>query len=60
MIGSVALQFLSVDAITYWTGMDAMGHPLAHMSLDFLSIPGEHVVLSMLGSFSDVNFSWLH
>jgi len=34
-----------------------MGHPLAHMSLDFLSIPGEHVVLSMLYSFSDVNFS---
>jgi hypothetical protein len=31
---------LSVDSITYWTGMDATGDPLARMALDFLSIPG--------------------
>jgi hypothetical protein len=31
---------LSVDSITYWTGMESMGHPLSHMALDFLSIPG--------------------
>ncbi len=31
---------LTVDPITYWTGLDATGHPLARMALDFLSIPG--------------------
>jgi hypothetical protein len=31
---------LAKDPIAYWTGMDATGHPLACMSLDFLSIPG--------------------
>ena len=29
------------DPITYWTGMQAAGHPLAAMALDFMSIPGE-------------------
>lgn len=28
------------DPITYWTGMQAAGHPLAAMALDFMSIPG--------------------
>ena len=27
------------DPITYWTGMEAAGHDLAHMALDFLSTP---------------------
>ena len=31
---------LATDPIAYWTGMDATGHPLARISLDFLSIPG--------------------
>jgi hypothetical protein len=30
----------SSDGITWWTAMQATGHPLAHMSLDFLSTPG--------------------
>jgi hypothetical protein len=29
-----------LDPIVYWMGMLAAGHPLAHMALDFLSIPG--------------------
>ena len=29
------------DLITYWTGMQVAGHPLAVMTLDFMSIPGE-------------------
>jgi hypothetical protein len=32
------------DPITYWTGMLAVGHPLAQMALDFLSIPGRFLV----------------
>jgi len=31
------------DPITYWTGMQAAGHPLAAMALDFMSIPGENL-----------------
>lgn len=30
----------SSDPITYWTGQEQSGHPLARMALDFLSIPG--------------------
>jgi len=33
------------DPIAYWTGMDAAGHPLARMALDFLSIPGTSQVV---------------
>ena len=33
------------DPITYWTGMEAAGHPLAQMALDFLSIPGKLLVI---------------
>ena len=33
------------DLIAYWTGMDAAGHSLAQMALDFLSIPGKSLVL---------------
>jgi len=33
------------DPITYWTGMEAAGHPLARMALDFLSIPGKFLVI---------------
>ena len=29
------------DPITYWTGMQVAGHPLAAMALDFMSIPGK-------------------
>lgn len=36
---------ISVDAITYWTGMESMGHPLSRMALDFLSIPGMFVLI---------------
>ena len=31
---------ISVDPISYWTGMASTGHPLSRMALDFLSIPG--------------------
>ena len=31
------------DPIAWWTAMDAAGHPLARMSLDFLSAPGTFV-----------------
>jgi hypothetical protein len=31
----------STDPIAWWTAMDAAGHPLARMALNFLSIPGE-------------------
>ena len=33
------------DPITYWTGMQAAGHPLAAMALDFMSIPGEKLFI---------------
>lgn len=33
----------SQDPIAYWAGMQAAGHPLATMALDFLSIPGEYI-----------------
>lgn len=29
------------DPVTYWTRMEAAGHPLAPMALDFMSTPGE-------------------
>ena len=29
------------DPITYWTGMQVAGHPLAAMALDFMLIPGK-------------------
>jgi hypothetical protein len=35
----------SSDWITWWTAMLATGHPLAQMSLDFLSIPGMLILL---------------
>jgi hypothetical protein len=28
------------DPITWWSAMEAAGHPLARMALDFLSAPG--------------------
>ncbi|KAJ6583743.1 hypothetical protein B0H10DRAFT_876000, partial [Mycena sp. CBHHK59/15] len=31
---------IAVDAITWWTGMEATGNPLARTALNFLSIPG--------------------
>lgn len=37
---SSALVVTSSDGITWWTAMQATGHPLACMSLDFLSTPG--------------------
>ncbi|KAF8224544.1 hypothetical protein L208DRAFT_1057755, partial [Tricholoma matsutake] len=36
---SSALVVTSSDGITWWTAMQATGHPLACMSLDFLSTP---------------------
>jgi hypothetical protein len=51
----------SSDAITWWTGMESAGHPLACMSLDFLTIPGEllkfHLVLFFRNLYSDSNFN---
>jgi hypothetical protein len=38
----------SQDPIAYWAGMQAAGHPLATMALDFLSIPGEFLLCIML------------
>ena len=38
----------SQDPIAYWAGMQAAGHPLATMALDFLSIPGEFLSSIML------------
>ena len=35
------------DPITYWTGMQAAGHPLAAMALDFMSIPGGKLFIWM-------------
>jgi hypothetical protein len=32
------------DPISWWTAMDAAGHPLARMALDFLSTPGRYAV----------------
>ena len=32
-----------LDPIAYWPGMQAAGHPLARMALDFLSIPGRRI-----------------
>lgn len=34
----------TADAITYWSGMLATGHPLAQMALDYLSIPGTCII----------------
>jgi hypothetical protein len=28
------------DPISWWSAMEAAGHPLARMALDFLSVPG--------------------
>ncbi|KIM35089.1 hypothetical protein M413DRAFT_48960, partial [Hebeloma cylindrosporum] len=39
------------DPITYWTGMQAAGHPLAMMALDFMSIPA---------TSTDVERAFLH
>jgi hypothetical protein len=36
------------DPIAYWSAMDAAGHPLARMSLDFLSVPRMLSVLCRL------------
>jgi hypothetical protein len=30
-----------LDPIGWWAAMDAAGHPLARMALDFLSAPGQ-------------------
>jgi hypothetical protein len=30
----------AADPLAYWSSMDAIGHPLARMALDFLSAPG--------------------
>ena len=38
----------SIDPITYWSGMLTAGHQLAQMALDFLSIPGINIFLSLL------------
>jgi hypothetical protein len=34
----------NTDPITYWTAMQATGHPLACMAIDFLSIPGVYLI----------------
>ena len=40
---STAVINTSSDAITYWSGMQAAGHELAQMALDYLSIPGTYI-----------------
>lgn len=40
---STAIINTSLDAITYWSGMQSAGHELAQMALDFLSIPGASI-----------------
>jgi hypothetical protein len=40
---SSAVIITTADPITWWTGMEATGHPLARMALDFVSIPGKGV-----------------
>ena len=40
----------SQDPIAYWAGMQAAGHPLATMALDFLSIPGKFLSSIVLHS----------
>jgi hypothetical protein len=37
----------SSDGITWWTAMQATGHPLAQMALDFLSTPGMSLFIMM-------------
>jgi hypothetical protein len=34
----------NTDPISWWSAMEATGHPLARMALDFLSIPGNGFV----------------
>jgi hypothetical protein len=36
---SSAVIITTADAITWWTGMEATGHPLARMALNFLLFP---------------------
>jgi hypothetical protein len=40
------------DLITYWTGMQSAGHPLAAMALDFISVPGK----SYMSTLSCIDF----
>jgi len=37
---------MNTDQITYWIAMQTTGHPLAHMAIDFLSIPGMYLFRS--------------
>lgn len=45
---------LCADPILYWTGMQAAGHPLAAMALDYLSVPGMHIFWSLKRAHFDV------
>lgn len=53
----------ATDGLQYWTAMLTSGHPLARMSLDFLSISGQclHISTSLLPnySFSYVSWCWM-
>lgn len=42
---SSASVVINTDPLAWWLAMDATGHPLARMALNFLSIPG-NVLLS--------------
>lgn len=50
-----------LDPIKYWVGMQAAGHPLAQMALDYLSIPGSSLLLPLpLIQILTSMFSYLH
>jgi hypothetical protein len=43
------------DPIAWWSAMDAVGHPLARMALDFLSAPGIHPSFWWNGVINKIN-----
>jgi hypothetical protein len=48
------------DPIAWWTAMEVVGHPLAWMTLDFLSAPGllQHVLWNILLNKIDSVLDW--
>lgn len=42
------------DPISWWSAMEATGHPLARMALDFLSIPGNGFVYRLFAMFDNL------
>jgi len=48
------------DPIAYWTGMQAVGHALARMALNFLSTPSKSLALWFIHCFLILFFSKLN